>query len=301
MWFYFTQKYNLINLTGPKRGKNFSHVASATERFSYAVLLFDYRADFVAHLYALECVVRNSDEWYQSLGALGQPSSCTAPCCTLKYHYCVQDFIRPQTGSPCPSSHAVENEAIWAPLSHVCSFSFSCWVKSMWCSHWHPALVMPMGDVHKQQPKELFIFPLPLYFCSSFYPQVSTSGKGQGFKWKLQICLTLHWNAPGSWSGCSTPGKQFNLQSSFAREKNIWMHWLVWDLLRSCERSMLPAEMCVRVFRGCWCERLGLCQGICFCVTTWSFFIYQCISTSLSLTQKRGSSAPSASLLMIPS
>lgn len=62
MWFYFTQKYNLINLTGLERGKYFPYAASATELFSYIVLLFDCRADFVAHLYALECVVRNSDE-----------------------------------------------------------------------------------------------------------------------------------------------------------------------------------------------------------------------------------------------
>lgn len=33
------------------------------------------------------------------------------------------------------------------------------------------------------QVAELLVFPLPLYFCSFFYPEmsVSVSGKGQGF------------------------------------------------------------------------------------------------------------------------
>lgn len=112
---------------------------------------------------------------------------------------------------------------------------------------------------------------IPLYFCSSFYPQLSTSGKGQGFKWKLQICFTLCWNATGSWSGGWTPDRQFNLQSSFARETNIWTHWLVWNLL-GAERD--PCYQLRRVWGYLGCADVkdwGCAKVIAFLPDSFSF------------------------------
>lgn len=48
--FYFTQKNNLVDLTGPTSRSNFSDVTSVTEPyFPTQELLFDCRIDFVAN------------------------------------------------------------------------------------------------------------------------------------------------------------------------------------------------------------------------------------------------------------